>query len=157
MSTDWHLIIKDELDNEIIPSTELVTLLIERDEHIETFSVCMDLSMELSDRLNLYNRLLYNLNYYSQSYPDNNFFLKDAKLIGVSYQYNPEGNNMHVEASWQYYREYGEFDYVNEIESTESVGIYDYRARPGDWASNIEYNFYLNDNIKNTNWKLFGF
>lgn len=164
MSTDWHLRVRDSLGNELIPSTPLLTMMIDRQQRSNTFTASMILDYESLHHLNLQNTTFYCLNYYCRSYPDNSFILKDAILTSVNVSWESDSNNMHVQASWQYYDEEGGIEYRNEFDFIDRI------ERNSDTPYNAFYALYLDENLDytphwqgvvikqdNLNWKSFGF
>lgn len=116
MSTDWLLTTYNHTGDEVIPATPLTTMMIESDGTMGTFSASMTLSHEFLSSLDITSRNFFQLNYFSRSYPENSFILKDALLTSVNYTVNNGESFMHVEASWQYYRETEDREYSNELD-----------------------------------------
>jgi len=105
--------------------------------------------------LNINDRKFYNLNYYSHSYPLNTFILKDAILTSITCEHNSRNNNMHVEASWNYYRESGDFEYASEYDNFSNSEI----AYVDMHHVHIDECYYTPDLDldEKFNWKSFGF
>jgi hypothetical protein len=151
MSTDWRLNITDCFENDIISSIELNTMMIEQSGRCCIFMASMNLNWESLNLLNINERRIYNLNYYSHSYPENSFILKDAIITSLNCSYNSE-TNMHVEVSWNYFRENSsDLQYANEIEPT-YVPQWQYTA-----DQEYEDSFLINNSIEKINWQIFGF
>lgn len=167
MSTDWCLKIFDSSGNEIVPSTPLLTMMIERQQTVGTFTASMELNHNFLDRFYLQNNpfYFYNLNYYSRSYPENTFVLKDTILTSVNYSQDLENNNMHVQASWQYYNEIGPEEYSNTLDIVNPAvsAVYDtYYVLQVNGIDNIQqWQRSLEDfpilEQKKVNWQSFGF
>ncbi len=152
MSADWRLNISDCFENELISAIELKTMMIERETTgMGLFTVSMDLNSNDLSSLNINDRKFYNLNYYSNSYPLNTFILKDAILISVTCEHNSRNNNMHVEASWNYYRESGDPDYMNEVDEFANFHTV-YVDRSAYYMPQLSFEL-----ENKSNWRLFGF